>query len=307
MKRLLTLALLALSSTVFAATLNPIQLLNPAGSTSGQAIVSTGASTAPAWGSVTVGGLGSVAANTVLANATGSSATPTAFAMPSCSGANNALRWTSGSGFTCASAIALTSGALSQFAATTSAQLIGVISDETGSGALVFGTSPTITTPTLNQPVINGVTNGAGAGAGVVGQVICAQVTNGGSPAGCATNSSTPVSMTNNVAVNITSISLPAGDWDVWGSCWSNPAGTTITNVISCWTSTTSATNPTAPNFGSQGYVTTSTTAGALNMAFAGYQFLNLSATTTVFLSSNIQFTTSTLTAYGFIAARRRH
>jgi len=37
-------------------------------------------------------------------------------------------------------------GNLSQFAATTSAQLAGVISDETGSGALVFGTSPTITT-----------------------------------------------------------------------------------------------------------------------------------------------------------------
>jgi len=39
-----------------------------------------------------------------------------------------------------------TTGNLSQFAATTSAQLAGVISDETGSGALVFGTSPTFTT-----------------------------------------------------------------------------------------------------------------------------------------------------------------
>lgn len=38
---------------------------------------------------------------------------------------------------------------LSAFAATTSAQLAGVISDETGSGALVFGTSPTLATPTL--------------------------------------------------------------------------------------------------------------------------------------------------------------
>lgn len=38
---------------------------------------------------------------------------------------------------------------LSQFAATTSAQLASVISDETGSGALVFGTSPTLVTPTL--------------------------------------------------------------------------------------------------------------------------------------------------------------
>ena len=42
----------------------------------------------------------------------------------------------------------LTTSPLSQFAATTSLQLLGVISDETGSGALVFGTSPAITTPT---------------------------------------------------------------------------------------------------------------------------------------------------------------
>lgn len=44
---------------------------------------------------------------------------------------------------------ALTTSPLSQFAATTSAQLAGVISDETGSGKLVFGTSPTLTTPVL--------------------------------------------------------------------------------------------------------------------------------------------------------------
>ena len=42
--------------------------------------------------------------------------------------------------------VALTTGKLSQFAATSSSELAGVISDETGSGALVFGTSPTITT-----------------------------------------------------------------------------------------------------------------------------------------------------------------
>jgi hypothetical protein len=41
---------------------------------------------------------------------------------------------------------ALTSNTLAQFAATTSAQLAGVISDETGSGKLTFATSPTFTT-----------------------------------------------------------------------------------------------------------------------------------------------------------------
>jgi hypothetical protein len=43
---------------------------------------------------------------------------------------------------------ALRTDKLSAFAATTSAELKTVISDETGSGALVFGTSPAITAPT---------------------------------------------------------------------------------------------------------------------------------------------------------------
>ena len=42
--------------------------------------------------------------------------------------------------------VALTTNTLAQFASTTSLQLATLISDETGSGALVFGTSPAITT-----------------------------------------------------------------------------------------------------------------------------------------------------------------
>jgi hypothetical protein len=52
-----------------------------------------------------------------------------------------------------------TTGNLAQFAATTSAQLAGVISDETGSGSLVFGTSPTLTSPTISDAVLNGNTS----------------------------------------------------------------------------------------------------------------------------------------------------
>lgn len=44
---------------------------------------------------------------------------------------------------------ALTTDPLSQFAATTSAQLAGVISDETGTGALVFANTPTLVTPVI--------------------------------------------------------------------------------------------------------------------------------------------------------------
>jgi len=45
--------------------------------------------------------------------------------------------------------VALSANNLSFFAATTSAQLAGVLSDETGSGSAVFATSPSLTTPSL--------------------------------------------------------------------------------------------------------------------------------------------------------------
>lgn len=57
---------------------------------------------------------------------------------------------------------ALTSNPLSQFAATTSSQLLGVLSDETGTGAAVFGTSPTLTTPNLGTPSAATLTNATG-------------------------------------------------------------------------------------------------------------------------------------------------
>jgi hypothetical protein len=57
---------------------------------------------------------------------------------------------------------ALTTNPLSQFAATTSAQLAGVISDETGSGALVFANSPTLVTPALGTPASGDLTNCTG-------------------------------------------------------------------------------------------------------------------------------------------------
>jgi hypothetical protein len=62
---------------------------------------------------------------------------------------------------------ALVADGLDQFAATTSAELAGVISDETGSGALVFGTSPTLVTPALGTPASGVMTNVTGTAAGL--------------------------------------------------------------------------------------------------------------------------------------------
>src|ERR1043166_7207122 len=58
-----------------------------------------------------------------------------------------------GTGTIACATCGVTGTGLQQFAATTSAQLAGVLSDETGSGLAVFGTSPTLTTPELTTLV----------------------------------------------------------------------------------------------------------------------------------------------------------
>ena len=61
--------------------------------------------------------------------------------------------------------VALTANKLSAFAATTSSELAGVISDDTGTGALVFATSPVLVTPNLGTPSALVGTNISGTGA----------------------------------------------------------------------------------------------------------------------------------------------
>ena len=58
--------------------------------------------------------------------------------------------------------IAYQGGTLAQFASTTSSQLAGVISDETGSGSLVFANSPTLVTPVLGAATATSITATSG-------------------------------------------------------------------------------------------------------------------------------------------------
>jgi len=76
--------------------------------------------------------------------------------------------------------VALRSDKLSVFATTTSAELAGVISDETGTGAAVFATSPTLVTPALGTPSALVLTNATGLPTGglVDGAVTLAKMAN---------------------------------------------------------------------------------------------------------------------------------
>jgi hypothetical protein len=69
---------------------------------------------------------------------------------------------TSSIAFGAGGTVAYVANKLSVFAATTSAELAGVISDETGTGALVFANSPTLVTPTLGAALATSITATSG-------------------------------------------------------------------------------------------------------------------------------------------------
>ena len=85
----------------------------------------------------------------VIAGRAGGTGTWAVTVSPTTLSANRTLTLANGDTVLQAGTMATTGGTLAQFAATTSSQLAGVISDETGSGSLVFATSPTLVTPVL--------------------------------------------------------------------------------------------------------------------------------------------------------------
>ncbi len=113
------------------------------------------------------------------------------------------------------------------------------------------------------------------------------------------------VSLTTGTSANVTSISLTAGDWDVWGEVWFDSGATTTITISRCWVNTTSATLPTVP---SDSTSVTIVDGAALNfnphVPVAIARAL-LSGTTTYYLGTRTDFATSTLAAYGKICARR--
>lgn len=249
---------------------------------------------------ITLGNLAQAAANTVLANASGSTANVAAFAMPSCSSSVSALTWTGGTGFGCNTSLITASTAASTYAPIASPIFTGTPAAPTataGTATTQLATTAFVTTsPTINQPNLVGVTNGSSAPAGSIGQPITSNV-----PSGSA------VSLTSNTPVNITSLPLTAGDWDVWGNCWTNPAGSTIQVLTICAISTASGAFPASPGAGGMTQLPATLSTGSAIGIPAGTAMFNVASTTTVYLVMMSQFSTSTNTGYGFLAARRRH
>jgi hypothetical protein len=120
--------------------------------------------------------------------------------------------------------------------------------------------------------------------------------------------SGSAVSLTTATSTNLASVSLTAGDWDVFVTYIYIPGATTSITQLSQGISTTSATLPTTTT-GAGDYTVLSTAAtvpGSNNISQTVGPFrVSLSGTTTTYAVARPTFTVSTLTVYGSIRARR--
>jgi hypothetical protein len=141
-----------------------------------------------------------------------------------------------------------------------------------------------------------GTTTNDSAAALSVGQIISSVVAD------------STVSLTSNTSADATSISLTAGDWDVWGNVAFNGAAGTLVIINIGWISTTSATLPASNLYATQFFSGGGTAiyAVAPSSFCVPAQRISLSGTTTVYLSARSAFSVSTSTVGGAIYARRR-
>lgn len=137
-----------------------------------------------------------------------------------------------------------------------------------------------------------GWTDGSSAASGIVGERITSVVASGSA-----------VTTTVGTARNVTSISVPAGDWEVTGAVTNGVAGSTFMTRTAAGISTTSATLPAAEYVGS---TPGNWAAPSILTADAGSLTLRTSSASTVYLVNYIDGSGgATATAYGWIKATR--
>ncbi|WP_069267431.1 hypothetical protein [Paraburkholderia nodosa] len=195
-----------------------------------------------------------------------------------------------------------TSGAASTYAPLASPALSGTPTAPTATAGTsttqVATTAFVASSPTITTPTIVGVTSGACASTGNVGECKNSNV-----PSGSA------VSLTSGTPANVTSVPLTAGNWICYGNIAFLAGSTTVSTTEAGWISTVSASNPSAPNSGAYfGLVSLPSTAGGNgNIYPVGMLMVNVSSATTVYLSTFAAFSTSTMSAFGYLNCLRFH
>lgn len=113
------------------------------------------------------------------------------------------------------------------------------------------------------------------------------------------------VSLTTATNANIATISLTAGDWDVSGTIYFSANAATTSSYYQAGISATSATFGTVAAENNNNFFSVSLAAGSALSLAAGRTRINLASTTTIYLIARSVFLINTMSAYGFIGARR--
>ena len=116
------------------------------------------------------------------------------------------------------------------------------------------------------------------------------------------------LTMANATALNICSLNLTPGDWDVYGWVgYTGGASTTVSRLYSSVSLTSGALDGTTGG-ASTVHIQTATTIGASSGYFkgmTGYRRMSISVSDIVYLVAYAQFTGNALSVYGKIWARR--
>ncbi len=120
------------------------------------------------------------------------------------------------------------------------------------------------------------------------------------------------LNVTTDVATTVASLSLSAGDWNVWSVIGFTGGVTTkvfyMAGSVSATTavlSTTVGEGSSLPGFGLSAFTTSTTTIAVTPAVPVGPVRKSLSGTTSIFLTAQMGYTTSTAAAWGSISARR--
>jgi len=187
------------------------------------------------------------------------------------------------------------SGTVTNLTGTASININGTVGATTANtGAFTTITASSTITPSQTAGIVGTTTNNA-ANAGSVGEVITSSVAIGAA-----------VSLVNNAPKTITSISLTAGDWDVFGTLGFNGGGTTNTTLLLGGMNTT---NNTLPSLYEERVTQNAALAAPFGTSPVSFTIpttrVSLSGTTTYYLVAYALFSVSTCDGFGRITARR--
>lgn len=176
------------------------------------------------------------------------------------------------------------------------------ISGSSGTTKMTLAGAATVRVDLVNEGILDlfrsftGTATNDSAAAGKVGEYVTA-----------ALASASAVSLTTNVAANVTSISLTAGDWEVYAQIDFLPAATTTVTALLAGITDTTAVIP-ASAADSRGLVI-HRCASFTPVSPIAYPVntcrISINSTTSIFLNAQATFATSTMKAFGYISARR--